>query len=277
MLEQILLIAFIQGITEFLPVSSSGHLALLHSLSARPVEQALAMDVAVHLGTLVAVIAYNITDIRKIIVSFFSFGILQREYIGVSVALLLATIPVLIAGYYLNDNAAFLEILRSVEVIAWATIGFGILLGIADRSAGRRRFLTVNLSDGVVIGLAQVLALIPGTSRAGITMTAARMMGLGHRAAARFSMILSIPVILGSGVLKGADMIASNDYNDLWLGTLGLEMLGAAGLAMLVALLAISIMMAIIQRVGFMPFVVYRIILGCVILAVVYSLYPSSL
>lgn len=263
MLEQLILIAVIQGITEFLPISSSGHLNLIHGLSAHP-DQGLAMDIAVHLGTLVAVVAYNRVEIKRMAMAFFSFGRINREYFGVTIAALIGTIPVIIAGYLLNSSTALLEILRSVEVIAWATLGFGILLGISDRMTGRRRFLTINLGDGILIGLAQVLALIPGTSRAGITMTAARAIGLGRRAAARFSMILSIPVILGSGVLKGSEVLASGT-GEQWL-TLGF----AALLAMVVALLAINAMMAIIERVGFMPFVIYRIVLGAVLLGVVY-------
>jgi undecaprenyl-diphosphatase len=159
------------------------------------------MDVAVHMGTLVAVVMYNWRDINRMFLSFITMGRHYREYYGVAVSAFIATIPVLIAGFLLNQHPALLELLRSVEVIAWATLVFGILLGFADRSKGHRRFTTTSMIDAICIGLAQVLALIPGTSRSGITMTAARGLGLSRRAAARFSMILSIPVILGSGVL----------------------------------------------------------------------------
>ena len=263
MIEQLIRIAVIQGITEFLPISSSGHLNLIHGVGDYP-DQGLAMDVAVHIGTLVAVFIYNRAEVYRMTESFLTIGRYSREYFPVSVAAFFGTLPVLAAGYWLNGEGELIAMLRSIEVIAWATLIFGILLGISDRMHGRRRFLTINLGDGLIIGMAQILALIPGTSRAGITMTAARAAGLGRRAAARFSMILSIPVILGSGVLKGADMLESGSL-DQWV-----EMLIAALLAMVVALMAIKAMMAIIERIGFMPFVIYRVILGATLLGVIY-------
>lgn len=263
MIEQILLIAVLQGITEFLPISSSGHLNLLHGLSIQP-DQGLTMDVAVHMGTLVAVIIYNWRDIKRMVLSFVTMGRQYREFYGVSVSALIATIPVIVAGFMLNQHPDLLEILRSVEVIAWATLVFGIILGFADRSKGHRRFTTTSMIDAVFIGFAQVLALIPGTSRSGITMTAARGMGLSRRAAARFSMILSIPVILGSGVLKGLDLMAVSG-GEKWV-----EITLAALISMLVALASINAMMAILEQIGFMPFVIYRVILGLILLGMVY-------
>ena len=263
MTEQIILIGIIQGITEFLPISSSGHLILLHGVTSYD-DQGLAMDVAVHVGTVFAVIIYNWRDLMQMASSLLTFGKSDRDKLGVTVSALVATIPVVIAGYILNQYDGAIDLLRNVEVIAWATLLFGILLGVADRSKGRRRFVTTNFSDAIVIGLAQVLALIPGTSRAGITMTAARGVGLSHRAAARFSMILSIPVILGSGLLKGMDVFTRDGamaFAPLILG---------AVLAFIIALISIGAMMAIIQRVGFMPFVIYRVILGLVLLGTVY-------
>ena len=261
--EQLILIAFVQGITEFLPISSSGHLNLLHGLGISE-DHGLAMDVAVHLGTVIAVIAYNFDEVRRMLISFLTFGAYHSDIHGTSIAAFIATIPVIIAGFLLNDSPALLDLLRNVEVIAWATLVFGILLGLADRNVGRRRFRTIHMGDALLIGLAQCLALIPGTSRAGITMTAARAAGIAPRAAARFSMILSIPVILGSGVLKGMDMMRDGTAA-LWA-----DMILAGGVAMLVAFVSIHAMLAIIQRVGFMPFVIYRIILGTGLLAVVY-------
>ena len=262
MIEQLLLIAVIQGVTEFLPVSSSGHLNLIHGLTDRP-DQGLAVDVAVHMGTLVAVVLYNRRDILGMALSLLSLGRVDRAWLGVSAAAIIGTVPVILAGYFLNSQTDLVAMLRSVEVVAWATLVFGILLGVADRARGRRRFLTVNIGDGLVIGLAQVLALVPGTSRAGVTMTAARAMGLGRRAAMRFSMVLSIPVILGSGVLKGSEMAGAG--GEEWFG-----MALAAGVAMVVALLAIRVMMALVERLGFMPFVVYRVLLGGALLGFIY-------
>ena len=262
MIEQLLLIAAIQGVTEFLPVSSSGHLNLLHGLTDRP-DHGLAMDVAVHMGTLVAVVLYNFRDIMGMALSVLTFGRINRAWFGVGVSTIVGTVPVVLAGLWLNDRADLVALLRNVEIIAWATLVFGILLGIADRAKGRRSFLTVHIGDGLAVGLAQVLALVPGTSRAGITMTAARAMGLGRGAAMRFSMILSIPVILGSGLLKGVEM--RNEDTAAWL-----DMAIAAGIAMVVALLSIHLMVALVQRVGFMPFVVYRVALGSALLAMIY-------
>ncbi|MCE2517555.1 MAG: undecaprenyl-diphosphate phosphatase [Alphaproteobacteria bacterium] len=264
MTEQILLIALIQGITEFLPISSSGHLNLLHNAS-RYDDPGLAMDVAVHVGTVIAVIAYNWRDIKRMTLSVLTGGRHHRDQLGVSVSAIIATIPTVVIGYWLNAQGHLIDLLRNVEVIAWATLIFGIILGVADQSRGHRRFVTVNISDAVVIGFAQVLAFNPGTSRSGITMTAARAIGLSRRAAARFSMILSIPVILGSGLLKGREVLAAGQTDVL------VPMLIAAFIAMVVAFLSISAMMAIIQRIGFMPFVIYRVVIGVILLASVYA------
>ncbi len=261
--EQILLIAVIQGITEFLPISSSGHLNLLHGLTTLE-DHGLAMDVAVHLGTVVAVIFYNWSDIRKMTLSVLSLGKQYRDLFGVSMSAIIATIPAVIAGYMLNANQDIIDVIRNIEIIAWTTLIFGILLGIADQSQGKRRFVTTNFGDALAIGFAQVLALIPGTSRAGITMTAARFRGLSRRAAARFSMILSIPIIIGSAVLKAGDVIATGTMDQF------IDMTIAATIAMVIAFLSISAMMAIIQRVGFMPFVIYRVVVGLVLLSTIY-------
>jgi len=263
MTEQIILIAIIQGITEFLPISSSGHLNLVHGLAGYN-DQGLAMDVAVHVGTVLAVILYNLRVIKEMIISVLSLGKSHHDKFGVSLATIIATIPVVIAGFILNQNDGAIEWLRSVEVVGWATLIFGIVLGITDRSQGRRRFVTITGSDALVIGFSQILALIPGTSRAGITMSAARMMGLSRRAAARFSMILSIPVILGSGLLKGLDLYAEGNLESISPLIIG------GLLAMVIAFMSIGAMMAIIQRIGFMPFVIYRVILGLVLLGSVY-------
>ena len=266
MLEQIILIALLQGITEFLPISSSAHIYLVQKISPQHsgVTQDLALDVAVHLGTLMAVIFYNRRDLACMAISILTLGQRQKIYLSVAVSTCIATIPVVLAGYYLNQHDHLLTTLRGIHYIAWATIIFAILLAIADNLAGKRRFLTISISDGVVIGLAQVLALIPGTSRAGITITAARAIGIGRKAAVRFSMVLSIPVIIGAAVLTGGEALTTATPQQ-WL-YLGL----AAMVAMVVAFVAIKTMIAIILRLGFMPFVIYRIALGVVILFYIY-------
>jgi undecaprenyl-diphosphatase len=213
----------------------------------------------------VAVVVYNLPEVRRLFLSFITLGRIFPHDHGVSIAAFIATLPVIIAGFFLNDNPILLDMLRDVEIIAWATLGFGILLGLADRHRGHRRFTTIHLGDAVVIGLAQCLALIPGTSRAGITMTAARAIGIAPRASARFSMILSIPVILGSGALKGMDMV-----RDGLLANQAGDMAIAGIITMLVALISIHIMITIIQRFGFMPFVIYRVLLGGGLLSLIY-------
>ncbi len=265
MTEQILLIALIQGITEFLPISSSGHLNLLYSLNQYD-DPGLAMDVAVHFGTLVAVIIYNFTDLRQMTFALLTFGRSNKDQFSIAIAAIIATIPIVIAGYILNAQGMLIDFLRNVEIVAWATLVFGIFLGIADRRHQHRRLSVINTGDAIMVGLAQILALIPGASRAGVTITAARAAGLSRRAAMRFSMITSIPVILGAGLLKASEILSGS------ITELLLPMLVAGFLSMIVALAAIGIMMAIINRVGFMPFVIYRIFVGIMLLAVVYFL-----
>ncbi len=265
MTEQILLIALIQGITEFLPISSSGHLNLLYSLNQFD-DPGLAMDVAVHLGTLIAVIVYNFTDLRQMTFALLTLGRHNKDQFRIAVAAIIATVPIVVVGYILNSQGILIDFLRNIEIVAWATLIFGIFLGIADRQIQHRRLTTINAGDAIVIGLAQIFALIPGASRAGVTITAARGAGLSRRAATRFSMITSIPVILGAGLLKANEILAGN------VTELLMPMLAASFLSMIVALLAIGIMMAVIKRVGFMPFVIYRISVGAALLAVVYFL-----
>lgn len=266
-IEFLLLIAIVQGITEFLPISSSGHLVLA-PIFVGEVDQGLTMDVAVHVGTLLAVMLYLWRDVWRMLVGLVR-GLAGRRTPGGRLALqvILATLPIIGAGYALNEYAG--GILRSVEVIAWATLGFGILLGIADHLGMTvRRIEHMGYGSALTIGIAQVLALIPGTSRSGITMTAARFLGFERAEAARFSLMLSIPTILGAGVLKGYELYKSGDV------ALGVDAAIGAGLSFLFALLAIALMMTWLRRASFMPFVVYRILLGGGLLIGIY-LFPS--
>ena len=178
--------------------------------------------------------------------------------------LAVASVPVAIAGFALNHYGA--EILRSTPVIAWATIGFGIVLYATDRLGMTvRRIEHMRLSDAIIIGLAQALALIPGTSRSGITMTMARFLGFERREAARFSMLLAIPVIIGAGSLKGWQLYQSGDAR------LTYDALLSAGLAFAAALISIAALMAWLKRSSFTPFVLYRIFLGGFLLTAVYG------
>lgn len=254
-LLHIFVLALVQGITEFLPISSSGHLVLVPALTGWA-DQGLLIDVAVHVGTLGAVLVYFRRDVLAMAIGFLHIligrsGAPRRLAFNV----VIGTIPVVIAGFVLHAfDAAFF---RSVEVIAWATLGFGIVLWLADRfSMAVKTVAHMKYGDALLIGLSQMLALIPGTSRSGITMTAARMLGYERTEAARFSMLISIPAILGAGLLAGKDLY---DLGDLALGT---DALIAAGLAFVSALAAIALMMRWLKTATFTPFAVYRIILG---------------
>ncbi|MEQ8195310.1 MAG: undecaprenyl-diphosphate phosphatase [Rhodospirillales bacterium] len=263
-LLHIVVLALVQGISEFLPVSSSGHLALVPILTGWP-DQGLIVDVAVHVGTLIAVLLYFWRDIVMMIMGLWRF-VRGRKDPGARLAglLVVATIPVVGAGYVLNDH--FPDYLRSLEVIAWTTLGFGILLYIADKLGMTvRRIEHLRIGDAVIIGIAQVLALVPGTSRSGITMTAARIVGMERPDAARFSMLMSIPAILGAGTLKTLELIERGDAQ------LTSAALTAGGLAFVAALIAIAALMAWLKRASFTPFVIYRILLGGGLLALSYG------
>lgn len=258
----IVVLALVQGLTEFLPVSSSAHLILVPVLFGWP-DQGLSFDVAVHLGTLLAVLAYFRTDLLHM------SGDWLRSLTGggttansrLAWAVLLGTIPVGLTGLLLGD---FIEHhLRSPQVIAVATIGFGVLLWIAERRAGRGRDEhSIGWKDVLLIGCAQALAMVPGTSRSGITITAGLLAGLTRVAAARFSFLLSIPVIVLAGGLKTLDLIRLAEpvaWGQLALGT---------ALAAISAYLCIDAFLGWLDRLGMTPFVIYRVLLGVVLLVV---------
>ena len=263
-LYQILVLAIVQGITEFLPISSSGHLVLTSKVLEWP-DQGLLIDVAVHVGTLAAVMIYFWRDLWTISVGTARLAI-GRGGPAARLAgyILVATGPVVIVGFFGRDYIAVY--LRDIEIIAWATIGFGILLWISDHVGMTvRRVEHLSLWDALFIGGAQVLALIPGTSRSGITMTAGRFLGLERVEAARFSFLLSIPTILGAGVLGGLELRESADIQ------LGQDVLLAIGLSFVAGLISIAVMMHWLSRVGFTPFVIYRLLLGGALLYWIYA------
>ena len=262
------ILALIQGVTEFLPISSSGHLVLVPSLLGWP-DQGLVMDVAVHVGTLGAVMLYFWRDMAVMaggVWRLIKSGGGARRDPGVRLAglVVLASLPVLVAGFFMN--AYWADQLRDMTVIGWTMLGFGVLLWVADQIGMTvRRIDHFGVGDVMIIGLAQVLALVPGTSRSGITMTAARILGVERHEAARFSMLLSIPTIFGAGVLKGIELYRTGDV------ALTSDAALAALLAFLSALVAIAILMAWLKRASFTPFVIYRILLGAGLLALSYG------
>ncbi len=263
-LLHIAVLALIQGITEFLPISSSGHLVMVPPLTGWP-DQGLIIDVAVHIGTLGAVVVYFWRDLWAMVAGILRALTGRKDPAArLAVQIVLATLPVIAAGYALNHFMP--QGIRSLTVVAWATLGFGIVLLITDKLGMTiRRIEHLGFGDTFVIGMAQILALIPGTSRSGITMSAARILGFERADAARFSMLLSIPAILGAGTLKGLELYQSGSAELTSAAIL------AAALAFITALVAITLLMAWLRRSTFTPFVIYRVILGGILLGFAYG------
>lgn len=265
-LFQLILVALIQGITEFLPVSSSGHLILLPSLTGLQ-DQGQAIDVAVHVGTLAAVVIYFWRDVRVGLMGLprALTGRWDTEGSRLAMGLIVATIPTVLFGAFLHFSG-FSDALRSVAVIGWTMLGFGLVLYIADQWGKTHKSMDDwSLRDALIMGLWQMIALIPGTSRSGITITGARQLGYNREDGARIAMLMSIPTIIASGVLLGAEVAIEADV------ALMRDMGIAALLAMGAALAALALMMRLLKSVSFTPYVIYRVILGIVLLGIAYS------
>lgn len=259
---QSIFLALIQGITEFLPISSSAHLILPKEILSWP-DQGLAFDVAVHVGSLVAVISYFRKDVANLIVGWFAFFKPGNQNADGKTAwcILVATLPAALAGLLLGDFIE--EYLRSIKVIAATTIIFGLALWWADVSSGNKKQLKdMTLKLAITIGIAQAVALIPGTSRSGITITAALLLGFTRIDAARFSFLLAIPVILLSGAYMSLQL-ASQQIAWIPLIT-GIVVSGIS------AYLCIHFFLGFINRIGMLPFVIYRLVLGVVLLLLIY-------
>lgn len=257
---QVIVLSLVQGLTEFLPISSSAHLILVPVFTDWD-DQGLAFDVALHLGSLIAVVWYFRKDLTAMTISWFaSLRSRQLDADGrLAWAVLLGTIPVGLAALAFKGQIE--TILRSPVYIAVGLIGFGLLLGWADwRHKGRRNEHQVNWKDVLVIGCAQALALFPGTSRSGITITAALLMGMSREGAARFSFLLSIPVIVLACGLETRTLLTSTVPIDWPAVAAGVVLSGVT------AYLCIHYFLAFIKRIGMMPFVAYRLILGVFLL-----------
>ncbi|TNE59627.1 MAG: undecaprenyl-diphosphate phosphatase [Alphaproteobacteria bacterium] len=261
-IDQIILLALIQGLTEFLPISSSAHLILLPLLTAYE-DQGLAIDVAVHVGSLGAVVTYFHKEILRLIRALpDALCFRTTAETRLILFLVIGTIPAVLFGLALSAFEVT-DLLRTKEVIAVTSIFFGIVLYLADRLGARLREMeSLTMKDAVLIGLAQAIALIPGTSRSGITMTAGRALGLTRVEAARFSMLLSIPIIVASGTLATVDLMEEGARSAFS------EALIAAGLSFASALACIWIFLRVLDRIGFTPFVIYRVALGIALLTV---------
>lgn len=273
-------LAIIQGLTEFLPVSSSAHLILPAQLFSWP-DQGLSFDVAVHLGSLLAVIVYFRGELWLLLTawmgSLFGFGKAHEtqaqhneseagegystaQYAHLAWLLILATIPAAIAGYLGRDLIATYG--RSAALIGFTSIIFGILLWWADKVSVKSVSLQkLSWRQALIVGLAQALALIPGTSRSGITMMAALFLGFSRESAARFSFLLAIPIIAGSALLQGSQLFEQGVAASQWL-TIAYAALVAAA----VAYACIHYFLRLIERIGYLPFVIYRVALGVILL-----------
>lgn len=256
---QAVILAILQGLTEFLPISSSAHL-VIPSLTLGWADQGLAFDVAVHVGTLSAVVFYYREDLVRMGSAWFGSlagGVASDDsrlvwYLG------FATVPAglvgVLAGGFIEEH------LRTLPVIASTTLLFGLLLGVADRNAARKKLATVlTLPVALLIGLAQAMAPVPGVSRSGVTMTAALLLGMDRQAAARFSFLLSIPIIASAGTLKAWEL-ASGDSIVNW----SMLLLGAV-VSAVAAYLCIAAFLRLLDRVGLMPFVYYRVVLAALL------------
>lgn len=256
----LILLGLLQGLTEFLPVSSSAHLILLPLITEWQ-DQGLALDVAAHFGTLIAVIIYFQKDIKNIIGNGIKSVPWQDNNIDARLFwfLVFATIPVSVVGYLGHD---FISVyFRDPLIIAVTTILFGLLLWWADAKGKQDRDKsTLCLKDTLWIGFAQVLALIPGTSRSGITMTAGLMLGLNRKTAVRFSFLLSIPVIFLAGSYETLSLIRDGESADV------MSFATVFILSWLTAWLTISLFLKFVDKTGMLPFVIYRLLLGSVLL-----------
>jgi undecaprenyl-diphosphatase len=265
-LWHLFLVAVIQGITEFLPISSSGHLILLPNLTGLD-DQGQVIDVAVHVGTLGAVILYFHSDVRRVVRGIPGLLRWQIEDPDTKLALCLAvaTVPVVIAGLVLKLTGLD-DALRSTAVIGWTMIIFGLVLYWVDQRD--RTAKTTNdwsVKDAWIMGLWQAVALIPGTSRSGITISAGRFLGYARQDAARIAMLMSIPTILASGALLSLEVVATADAAAARDGAI------AAAFAFFAALAALWAMMRLLKFVSFTPYVIYRIVLGTILLLIAYG------
>ena len=262
----LLSLALIQGITEFLPISSSGHLILLPSFTNFP-DQGLLIDVSVHVGTLLAVIIYFFRDSLSILKGFSDLATGNRHSVPAQLTkfLIWATIPVIILGLILKITD-IIDLLRNIKVIGWTMIIFGVFLYLADHfSFSKKINLNYSIKEALIMGLWQSAALIPGTSRSGATITAARILGYKRKSAARIAMLMSIPTILASGSLEIIDVwhkVDFNHFNDAII---------VICLSFIFAFLTLTIMMRLLNSISFTPYVIYRILLGVLLLAIAYN------
>jgi undecaprenyl-diphosphatase len=257
---QQLLIALVQGITEFLPISSSGHLILIPYFTDLP-DQGPLIDVAVHVGSLLAIIIYFFRDVLGL-----AKGGLSTVGIGKAPEqkklfwyIAIGTIPAVVVGAFLAIGG-YLESFRVTDLVAVNLIVYGLLLGVADRWGRQEKsYEDLTARDAIIVGLAQALALIPGTSRSGVTMTAARFLGYRRVEAARFSFLLSIPAVAGAGLLAVFDLAGATSQMQ-W------DALVAGTMTFVAAFATMAFLMRFLRKASMLVFVIYRVALGAALL-----------
>jgi undecaprenyl-diphosphatase len=261
-IEQIVVLAVIQGITEFLPISSSGHLILVPVFTGWA-DQGLVTDVMVHMASLLAILVYFRRDVAGLLggtLELLRGRVTDQGRLALLIAL--GTVPAVLFGLFLR-RSGILDSIRGPQIVAWNAIIFGLLMFVADWFGPmRKRIEDMRLGPAVIIGVAQALALIPGTSRSGVTITAARALGFNRPDAARFSFLLGIPAMAGAGVLVLGEAAQSGE-------AFTSDALLTGVLTFLCALAAIAFLMAVIRRFSLIAFVIYRLILGLVLLALI--------
>ncbi len=254
-----IVLAVVQGLSEFLPISSSGHLILIPHLFGWA-DQGLAFDVAVHVGTLVALLVYFRREIVAMTAAWFG-SVFQRHQTAdsrLAWQVLVGTIPVGLAGIAFGD--AIETHLRSPLFVAGTLSFFGLLMYAADRlSRGTRNEHSISWPQAIAIGCAQALALMPGTSRSGITMTAGRALGLTRSGAARFSFLLAIPGITAAGCYEGLKLATSGAAVAWQPMAIGAVFSALSGLA------CIHLLIRFIERIGLLPFTIYRLAIAALI------------
>ncbi len=263
-LSQLIVLAIIQGLTEFLPISSSGHLALVGEMTTWA-DQGLLIDVAIHVGSLFAVLIYFRKDVAELIAGTLKLVRGEMTQAGrLSLYLVAASVPIFVGGFVVV-SMGLVDGLRGAATIAWANMIFAGLLYWGDRAGATTRTLgEMTWGQAILVGFAQVAAIVPGASRSGVTMMAGRFLGFDRREAARFSMLLAIPTILGAGAAAGLELAGSGNV------TMQSDALFAAVLSFVAALASIAIFMRLLENMSLTPFVIYRVVLGAALLAWLY-------
>lgn len=265
---QMILLSVLQGMTEFLPVSSSGHLILFSKFTVFP-DQGMAMDVAVHLGSIFAVLIYFGKTVWEIIRGMFKTWFIPNfKNLGNKMfwLIFIGTIPAVIVGLLFRKYGIEFRDEDCTKIIGWTILGYGILLYIGDRVGMTiRKIEHMGIGDAILIGLAQCLALVPGTSRSGITITMARFLGLERKEAAKFSMLLAIPTILGAAALVGWELYSKGNFAEIAWAVDGVIY------SFIASIVAIYLIMWWLKKSTFLPFVVYRMVLGTILLLNAYG------